>query len=74
MAHGLEIAHRIAEDGTLDDFVRTRYESWDGDLGRRIMTGDATLSELRDEASRMGEVPLESGRQEMLEHHFNRFI
>ena len=74
MAHGLEIAHRVAKDGTLDEFLRTRYGSWDGDLGRRIMTGDATLSELRDEASRMGEVPLESGRQEMLEHHFNRFI
>ena len=74
MAHGLEIAHRIAEDGSIDAFVEERYASWNGPLGRRIMGGETTLTELRDEAERLGEVPLESGRQEMLENMFNRFI
>ena len=74
MAHGLEIAAAIQEDGRLDAFVRDRYASWDGELGRRIMEGGCSLEDLRDEADRLGEVPLESGRQEMLENHFNRFL
>ncbi|MEE2896242.1 MAG: xylose isomerase [Planctomycetota bacterium] len=74
MAHGLEIAAAIQEDGGLDAFVRDRYASWDGELGRRIMEGGCSLEDLRDEADRLGEVPLESGRQEMLENHFNRFL
>ena len=74
MAHGLEIATRIAEDGGLDACIRDRYASWDGELGHKIMAGSCSLDDLRDEAERLGEVPLESGRQEMLEHHFNRFI
>jgi xylose isomerase len=74
MAHGLEIAAAIQADGSIDAFVRDRYASWDGTLGKKIMSGDCTLSELRDEADRVGEVPLESGRQEMLENMFNRFL
>ncbi len=74
MAHGLEIAAAIQADGRLDAFVRDRYASWDGDLGRRIMSGTCSLADLRDEAEALGEVPLESGRQEMLENLFNRFL
>ena len=74
MAHGLEIAAAIQADGRLDAFVRDRYASWDGDLGQRIMSGKSSLADLRDEAERLGEVPLESGRQEMLENLFNRFL
>ena len=74
MAHGLEIAAAIQADGSIDAFIRDRYSSWDGILGRKIMDGGCSLTELRDEAERIGEVPLESGRQEMLEHMFNRFL
>ena len=74
MAHGLEIAAAIEADGRIDEFVRDRYASWNGDLGRRIMDGACSLDDLRDEAERLGEVPLESGRQEMLENLFNRFL
>ena len=74
MAHGLEIAAAIQADGSIDAFVRDRYASWDGTLGRKIMAGESSLNELRDEADRIGAVPLESGRQEMLENMFNRFL
>ena len=74
MAHGLEIAAKIQEDGGLDAFIQDRYASWDGPLGKRILDGTATLGDLRDEATRIGEPDLPSGRQEMLEGVFNRFV
>ena len=74
MAHGLEIAAKIQADGGLDRFIQDRYASWDGPLGTKILDGTATLGDLRDEAARIGEPSLPSGRQEMLEGIFNRFI
>ena len=72
----VELRDRIhaGQLAAIDAFVEERYASWNGPLGRRIMGGETTLTELRDEAERLGEVPLESGRQEMLENMFNRFI
>jgi len=58
----------------LDAFIQDRYASWDGPLGKRILDGTATLGDLRDEAARIGEPDLPSGRQEMLEGVFNRFV
>ena len=74
MAHGLEIAAKIEADGGIDRFIGSRYASWDGDLGRRIAEGGSSLGELRDLAASAGEPDLPSGRQEMLEGMFNRFL
>jgi xylose isomerase len=74
MAHGLEIAAKIEADGGIDRFIETRYASWDGELGRLIAEGGSSLSELRDLAAAGGEPTLPSGRQEMLEGMFNRFL
>jgi xylose isomerase len=74
MAHGLEIAAKIEADGGIDRFIEARYASWDGDLGRRIAEGGSSLGELRDLAAAAGEPDLPSGRQEMLEGMFNRFL
>ena len=34
-ARGLKVAHAIQQDGRLSAFVKERYKSWDGELGRR---------------------------------------
>jgi xylose isomerase len=54
--------------------VRQRYASWNSELGRRIESGDATLEELEKIALHRIEWPLESGRQEMLEHILHELI
>ena len=58
----------------MDAFIQDRYASWDGPLGTRILDGTATLGDLRDEAPGSANPTLPSGRQEMLEGVFNRFV
>lgn len=68
MARALLVAASIIESGELDAFRDTRYADWNGDLGRSIMSGDASLVALRDRAMGLGEPTRSSGRQEMLEN------
>src|SRR4051795_3566308 len=35
-ARGLKIAQAIIDDGRLAAFIKERYQSWDGELGRRV--------------------------------------
>ncbi|MBM4111849.1 MAG: xylose isomerase [Phycisphaerae bacterium] len=73
-ARGLRAAAAIRADGTLAEFVRRHYRSWDDSLGRKIEAGEISLAEcerlMRDEPS----PTLESGRQEMLEDLILRFV
>ncbi len=73
-ARGLKAAAAIRADGRIAEFVRQRYASWNSELGRRIESGDATLEELEKIALHRIEWPLESGRQEMLEHILHELI
>ncbi|MCC5850071.1 MAG: xylose isomerase [Verrucomicrobia bacterium] len=73
-ARGLKIAHAIIEDGRLDEFVTQRYASWNGDLGKKVESGKASLAELEAYAIKKGEPTVQSGRQEMLEALVNQFI
>ncbi len=70
-AVGLKIAAAIRADGRLAQFVRDRYASWEGPLGRRIMDGTVGLRELH-EAARTLTPGLASGRQESLEDIVNQ--
>ncbi len=73
-ARGLKIADAIRRDGRIEEFVRSRYASWDSDLGRRIEAGELTLPELEKIAREQPPPVLASGRQEMLESIFNQFL
>lgn len=74
-ARGLKVAHAIIADGRLSSFVTERYRSWDSELGRRIESGNATLTELESYILPKGEANKNaSGRQEMLENLINEFI
>lgn len=74
-ARGLKIAAAIRADGKMDAFVKGRYSSWDGDLGKKIESGKASFAELESYMLEKGEIsPNASGRQEMLENLFNQYL
>jgi xylose isomerase len=74
MARALLAAASIIESGELDAFRDARYAGWDGELGRSIMSGQATLASLHERAMGLGEPSRASGRQEMLENLVARHI
>jgi xylose isomerase len=74
-AVGLKLAAKIRADKSLSDVVRKRYASWDEGIGQRIESGQAKFEDLEAYMLAKGEVAANvSGRQEMLENMFNRFI
>jgi xylose isomerase len=74
-AHGLKIAAAIRKDGVLSDFVKNRYATWDSGIGAEIESGQATFDTLEKYMLQKGEAAKNvSGRQEMLENVFNRYL
>ncbi|MBX9652728.1 xylose isomerase [bacterium] len=74
-AVGLKIAARIRAEGTLAKFVKDRYASWDAGIGAKVEKGEATIEDLEKYALEKGNpAPNVSGRQEMIENIFNRYI
>ena len=55
-ALGLRIAQKIQKDGRLDAFVAERYSSYQSGIGKKIVDGIATISELNEYALKMGDV------------------
>jgi xylose isomerase len=74
-ARGLRVAAKMIEDGALSKPLKQRYSSWDGPLGQRIEAGHATFAELEKLILEKGEAAAnQSGRQELLENVFNRYL
>ena len=74
-AAGLKIAAKIRADGVLKDFVKQRYSSWDTGIGQQIESGSVKFEDLEKYMLDKGEAAKNvSGRQEMLENIFNRYI
>jgi xylose isomerase len=74
-AAGLKIAAKIWADGVLKDFVKQRYSSWDGGIGQKIEAGSASFEDLEKYMLEKGDAAKNvSGRQEMLENIFNRYV
>ncbi|MDY6914227.1 MAG: xylose isomerase [Planctomycetota bacterium] len=74
-ARGLKAAAAIRKDGTLAEFVRSRYDSWDAGLGAKIEGGKVGLTELSKYMFEKGRPDAnESGRVEMLENILNEYI
>ena len=74
-ARGLKIAAAIRADGSLGNFVKERYGSWDTSIGKEIEAGDASFKTLEAYMLEKGDVtPNTSGRQEFLENLINEFI
>ena len=74
-AKGLKVAAAIRADGKLDEFVKSRYSSWDQGVGAEIEAGKHCFKTLEAYMLEKGEVsPNQSGRQELLEHIFNMYL
>ena len=71
-ALGLIKAAQIIEDGIIDEFVKEKYSSYESEIGKKILSGNATLKELAAYAEEAGAAELPgSGRQEYLESVLN---
>ena len=75
LAQALLVAAELHEHETLSEVRAQRYAGWDGDLGREILDGEATLASLADRvlADGLDRAPV-SGRQEALENRVNHVI
>jgi xylose isomerase len=74
-AQGLKIAAAIRKDGTISDFVKQRYSSWDSGIGAQIEAGKETFESLEAYMLKKGDADRNvSGRQEMLENVLNRYL
>lgn len=50
LARSLLVAAAMLDDGSIERFRDGRYAGWDGPLGQRILSGEATLAQLADDA------------------------
>lgn len=73
-ARALLIADRILTHSDYRELRRKRYESFESGDGKAFEMGKLTLTDLYDIAVEQGELPLVSGKQEMLENLINRYI
>ncbi len=74
-ALGLKNAHKIIEDGRIDNFVKERYASYTTGIGADIVNGNATLEKLSEYALANKNLNTKvSGRQEYLESIVNDII
>ena len=74
IARGFEVAGALVRDRALDGFLEERYAGYDGEIGKRIEGGKASLKELEEYALKNEEVKVKSGRQEYLEDLLNAYI
>lgn len=75
LARSLLAAASLHESGELQAHVDDRYARWDGELGRSIMAGERSLTDLHELVT-TGDLQGDprSGRQELLENIVNRHI
>lgn len=74
-ALGLLKAAKMIEDGRIDSFVKSRYQSYESGIGAEITSKKATLESLSAYAENLGAPALPgSGRQEMLESILNDIL
>lgn len=73
-AKGLLVADKILSDPAFNKIVEDRYASWKSPLGKEILAGKSSLDKLAAYTLKHGEPSLRSGRQELLEIHFNDLL
>tara|TARA_R110002049_G_scaffold108853_3_gene257382 strand:+ start:456 stop:1796 length:1341 start_codon:yes stop_codon:yes gene_type:complete len=73
-ARALLIAERIINDGKLEAFKASRYDSFNEGAGQRFEAGELSLGELRDIAAGNPEPARISGKQEWVESLLNDYM
>jgi xylose isomerase len=70
MARGLRNVAKLIEDGSLDELVRKRYQSFDSEIGAMIEAGKGDFETLEKKVLEWGEPTVPSGKQELAEMLF----
>jgi xylose isomerase len=73
-AVGLDIAHRIIEEGKFASFVKNRYASFDSGEGALFEKGGMKFEDLATFVKDYGTVGITSGKQEHLENLLNQYL
>jgi xylose isomerase len=73
-AKGLRVAHKLLEDGVLENNIKERYSSFDEGIGKQIVEGQVGFKDLEKYALENSIITNKSGRQEMLESIVNQYI
>ena len=73
-ARALLTADKIITSSPYDRLRTQRYSSFDSGKGRQFENGDLNLSDLYKIANDNGELPLQSGKQELFENIINNYI
>lgn len=74
-ALAFKLARRILAEGKLEQFVATRYSSYDSGYGKEIETGKASFKSLEKLVlTQLGEPKPKSGKQEYLENLLARYL
>ncbi|CAH9090095.1 unnamed protein product [Cuscuta europaea] len=67
LARGLRSAAKLIQDGSLNELVRKRYQSFDTEVGQAIEAGKADFEMLEKKAFEWGEPKVVSAKQELAE-------
>ncbi|RVW20301.1 Xylose isomerase [Vitis vinifera] len=70
LARGLRNVAKLIEDGSLENLVRKRYQSFDTEIGAQIEAGKADFEMLEKKAMEWGEPKVPSAKQELAEMIF----
>jgi xylose isomerase len=73
-ARGLKVAHKLLEEGKLEDFITERYSSYEKGIGKEIVEGNVDFEDLEDYVLENDKIENASGRQEMLEAIVNQYL
>jgi xylose isomerase len=73
-ARGLELAVKLLEESPFKDLLQKRYASFAQGDGLKFSQGQFTLAELAKLAEKNENLPLISGKQEMLENIINQYL
>ncbi|WP_197276099.1 xylose isomerase [Mangrovimonas sp. TPBH4] len=73
-ARALITADKIISYSGYDSLRKQRYSSFDSGKGKEFEKGKLDLSDLYDIAAEEGEIPLQSGKQELFENIISQYI
>ena len=73
-ARALLVADRLLTDSPLTSMLKKRYESFDSGDGKKFENGKLKLEDLYSLAIKNGEIPLKSGKQELIENILFNYI
>ena len=73
-ARALLIADKILTSSPYQTLRKERYQSYDWGKGREFEAGELELKDLYHIAMEQGQIPLQSGKQELFENLINQYI